>query len=43
MSVVAFGPVEDLSIDATEELFVTNTFVPIMGSQGRRSSDPIFR
>lgn len=30
VGVVAFGPVEDLSIDAMEELFLTNTFVPIM-------------
>ena len=30
VGVVAFGPVVDLSIDAMEELFLTNTFVPIM-------------
>ena len=30
VGVVAFGPVADLSIDAMEELFLTNTFVPIM-------------
>lgn len=30
VGVVAFGPVTDLSIDAMEELFLTNTFVPIM-------------
>jgi cyclic-di-GMP-binding biofilm dispersal mediator protein len=29
VGVVAFGPVEDLSVDAMEELFLTNTFVPI--------------
>lgn len=28
--VVAFGPVRDLSVDAMEELFMTNTFIPIM-------------
>ncbi len=30
VGVVAFGPIEELSIDAMEELFLTNTFVPIM-------------
>ncbi len=30
VGVVAFGRVADLSIDAMEELFLTNTFVPIM-------------
>ena len=30
VGVVAFGPVTDLSVDAMEELFLTNTFVPIM-------------
>lgn len=30
VGVVAFGPIVDLSIDAMEELFLTNTFVPIM-------------
>ena len=30
VGVVAFGPVADLSIDTMEELFLTNTFVPIM-------------
>lgn len=30
VGVVAFGAVADLSIDAMEELFLTNTFVPIM-------------
>ncbi len=29
VGVVAFGPVTELSIDAMEELFLTNTFVPI--------------
>lgn len=29
VGVVAFGPVTDLSIDAMEELFLTNTFIPI--------------
>lgn len=30
VGVVAFGPVDELSIDTMEELFLTNTFVPIM-------------
>lgn len=30
VGVVAFGPVADLSVDAMEELFLTNTFIPIM-------------
>lgn len=30
VGVVAFGPVDELSIDVMEELFLTNTFVPIM-------------
>ncbi len=30
VGVVAFGPVDELSVDAMEELFLTNTFVPIM-------------
>ncbi len=30
VGVVAFGPVAELSVDAMEELFLTNTFVPIM-------------
>ena len=30
VGVVAFGPIVDLSIDAMEELFLTNTFVPMM-------------
>lgn len=29
VGVVAFGPVEELSVDALEELFITNTFVPV--------------
>ena len=29
VGVVAFGPVADLGIDAMEELFLTNTFIPI--------------
>lgn len=29
VGVVAFGPVEELSVDAIEEVFMTNTFVPI--------------
>lgn len=29
VGVVAFGPVANLSVDAMEELFLTNTFVPI--------------
>lgn len=28
--VVAFGPVDELTVDAMEELFMTNTFLPIM-------------
>jgi len=28
--VVAFGPVDELTVDAMEELFLTNTFLPIM-------------
>lgn len=28
--IVAFGNIDDLSLDAMEELFLTNTFVPIM-------------
>ncbi|MEM9131411.1 MAG: SDR family NAD(P)-dependent oxidoreductase [Actinomycetota bacterium] len=31
--VVAFGPVSELSIDVLEELFLTNTFAPIVVSQ----------
>lgn len=30
VGVVAFGPVDELSTDTMEELFLTNTFVPIM-------------
>jgi cyclic-di-GMP-binding biofilm dispersal mediator protein len=30
VGVVAFGPVVDVSVDAMEELFLTNTFIPIM-------------
>ena len=30
VGVVAFGPVEELSVDTMEELFMTNTFVPIL-------------
>jgi len=30
IGVVAFGPVAHLSVDAMEELFLTNTFVPIL-------------
>lgn len=30
VGVVAFGPIDELSIDTMEELFLTNTFVPIM-------------
>ena len=30
VGVVAFGLIEELSIDAMEELFMTNTFIPIM-------------
>ena len=30
VGVVAFGPVDELSVDAMEELFLTNTFVPIL-------------
>lgn len=33
VGVVAFGSLADLSIDAMEELFLTNTFVPIMLAQ----------
>jgi cyclic-di-GMP-binding biofilm dispersal mediator protein len=29
VGVVAFGPVDELSVDAMEELFLTNAFVPI--------------
>ncbi|MDJ0768904.1 MAG: SDR family oxidoreductase [Ilumatobacter sp.] len=40
VGVVAFGPVADLSIDAMEELFLTNTFVPIMLA---RAALPVIR
>jgi len=30
IGVVAFGPIEELSVDAMEELFMTNTFVSIV-------------
>jgi len=30
VGVVAFGPVVDLTVDAMEEVFLTNTFLPIM-------------
>ena len=30
VGVVAFGPADELTIDAMEELFMTNTFVPMM-------------
>jgi cyclic-di-GMP-binding biofilm dispersal mediator protein len=30
VGVVAFGAIEELSVDTMEELFLTNTFVPIM-------------
>ncbi len=33
VGVVAFGPVDELSIDTMEELFLTNTFVPIILAQ----------
>lgn len=33
VGVVAFGPVAELSVDIMEELFLTNTFVPIMLAQ----------
>jgi cyclic-di-GMP-binding biofilm dispersal mediator protein len=29
VGVVAFGPIDDVSVDAVEELFMTNTFIPI--------------
>lgn len=40
VGVVAFGPVDELSIDAMEELFLTNTFVPIMLA---RAALPVLR
>jgi cyclic-di-GMP-binding biofilm dispersal mediator protein len=30
VGVVAFGPIDELDIDTMEELFLTNTFVPVM-------------
>ena len=33
VGVVAFGTVADLSVDVMEELFMTNTFIPIMLAQ----------
>jgi cyclic-di-GMP-binding biofilm dispersal mediator protein len=30
VGVVAFGPIDELTVDTMEELFLTNTFVPIM-------------
>jgi cyclic-di-GMP-binding biofilm dispersal mediator protein len=33
VGVVAFGPVDELSLDAMEELFMTNTFIPIFLAQ----------
>jgi cyclic-di-GMP-binding biofilm dispersal mediator protein len=38
VGVVAFGPVAELSSDVMEELFLTNTFVPIMLSQAALGS-----
>lgn len=40
VGVVAFGPVDELSIDTMEELFLTNTFVPIMLA---RAALPVLR
>jgi cyclic-di-GMP-binding biofilm dispersal mediator protein len=40
IGVVAFGPVDELSIDTMEELFLTNTFVPIMLA---RAALPVLR
>ena len=33
VGVVAFGPIDKLSLDAVEELFMTNTFIPIFLAQ----------
>ncbi len=33
VGVVAFGPVTDLTVDAMEEVFLTNTFLPILLAQ----------
>jgi cyclic-di-GMP-binding biofilm dispersal mediator protein len=38
VGVVAFGPVAELTSDVMEELFLTNTFVPIMLSQAALGS-----
>ena len=38
VGVVAFGMVTELSSDVMEELFMTNTFVPIMLSQAALGS-----
>jgi cyclic-di-GMP-binding biofilm dispersal mediator protein len=40
VGVVAFGTVEELSVDTMEELFLTNTFVPIMLA---RAALPVLR
>lgn len=40
IGVVAFGTVDELSIDTMEELFLTNTFVPIMLA---RAALPVLR
>lgn len=40
VGVVAFGPVAELSVDTMEELFLTNTFVPIMLA---RAALPVLR
>lgn len=37
VGVVAFGPISELSIDAMEELFLTNTFIPIMVAKAAMS------
>lgn len=36
--IVAFGPIDELSADAMEELFLTNTFIPIMLAKAALSS-----
>ena len=33
IGVVAFGPIDELSVDTMEELFMTNTFIPICLAQ----------
>ena len=40
VGVVAFGPVTELSVDAMEELFLTNVFVPIVLA---RAALPVMR